>query len=132
MKTKRKKGKKGLLIALGVVGAVIAGFAMFLGIGLGLKDALIKNVDITKVPNGNYTGELTGSRFGNKLMVTVSAGKITDIQISSDMVVAIPDVSSKIFSEVKEKQSLQVDCVSGATVSSKAYLMSLENALSEK
>lgn len=129
---KKKKGKKVLFIVLGAIVAVIAGFALFINIGLGLKDATIKNIDVTKIPDGTYTGELTGSRFGNKLKVTVSAGRITDIQILSDMAIVVKNVSSTLFSEVKEKQSLQVDCVSGATVSSKAYLMSMENALDGK
>ena len=59
----------------------------------------------------------------------VADGKIIDIKIIKDMVVPITDVSFQIFEAVKEEQSLQVDCVSGATVSSKPYLKSLEVAL---
>lgn len=127
-----KKGVKILLTVVGVFGAIVAGFALFLNIGLDLKDAIIKNITVSKVPDGTYTGELTGSRFGNKLKVAVSAGKINNIQIINDMAVVLPDVSAKVFGEVIEKQSLQVDCVSGATVSSKAYLKSLEAALNGK
>jgi len=41
------------------------------------------------------------------------------------------DIGEKIFQKVKEKQSLEVDAVSGATVHTKAVLKSIENALSE-
>lgn len=121
-----------LFIILGVVVILIAAFVSFLCIGLGLKDASIKNVDVSKLPDGTYSGKLKGSRFGNALKVTVSGGKIGDIEIVKNMAVVIPNISSKLFEEVKEKQSLQVDCVSQATVSCKAYLKSLENALEGK
>jgi uncharacterized protein with FMN-binding domain len=124
-----KKKRKVFLIVLGILAAVTAGFVLFLSVGLGLKDAPVKAVDVTKVPDGTYAGELTGSRFANRLEVTVSGGRITAIRILSDMMVVIPGVSSQIFAAVMEDQSLQADSVSGATATSKAYLKSLENAL---
>ena len=124
-----KKRKKAFFIILGVLLTAAAGFALFLSIGLGLKDAPVKPVDIAKVPDGTYAGELKGSRFANKLEARVSGGKIVDIRITDDMTVVIPGVSSQIFSQVMQNQLLQADCVTGATVSSKAYLKSLENAL---
>lgn len=127
-----KKRKKVLIIALGVFLTAAAGFALFLSIGLGLKDAPVKPVDITKLPDGTYAGELKGSRFANRLEARVSGGKITDIRITDDMAVEIPGVSSQIFSQVMQNRLLQADCVSGATVSSKAYLKALENALNQQ
>ena len=124
-----KKKRKVFLIVLGILAAVTAGFVLFLSFGLGLKDVPVKAVDVTKVPNGTYVGELTGSRFANRLEVTVGGGRITAIRILSDMMVVIPGVSSQIFAAVMEDQSLQADSVSGATATSKAYLKSLENAL---
>lgn len=123
------KKKRVFLIVLGIFAVIIAGFVLFLFNGLGLKNAAIKNVEISKVPDGTYAGEVTGSRFGNKIETTVRRGRIIDIKIAKDMAIAVPDVSSKLFSRVMESQSLQVDCVAGATVSSKAYLKSLEDAL---
>lgn len=124
-----KKKKKVFLIILGAFLLIIAGFLVFLSTGLNLKNAAIKNVDISSIPDGTYMGEISGNRFGNKLEATVSGGRIVDIRIVNDMAIAVPDVSSKIFAKVLESQSLQVDSVSGATVTSKAYLKSLENAL---
>ena len=124
-----KKKKKVFLIILGAFLLIIAGFLVFLSTGLNLKNAAIKNVDISSIPDGTYTGEISGNRFGNKLEATVSGGRIVDIRIVNDMAIAVPDVSSKIFAKVLESQSLQIDSVSGATVTSKAYLKSLENAL---
>ena len=124
-----KKRKKTIIMVLGVFLAAIAGFALFLSIGLGLKDAPVKPVDIAKVPDGTYAGELKGSRFANKLEARVNGGKIVDIRILNDMLIVVPGVSSQVFGEVMQNQLLQADCVTGATASSKAYLKSLENAL---
>ena len=41
-------------------------------------------------------------------------------------------LGEKVFQQVKERQSLQIDTVSGATVSTKTILKSIENALAER
>jgi len=41
----------------------------------------------------------------------------------------IPETTNTIINNVMEKQNTTVDTVSGATVTSKAYLKSIENAL---
>ena len=130
MKTKKKT--KVLIIILVFVLVIFGGGALFIGLGLNMKTAVIKNIDFSKLPDGTYTGKLTGSRFANTAEVTVSSGKVTDIKLVKDMVVVIPNTSSTIFKEVIDNQSLDVDCVTGATVSSKAYLKSLEDALNGK
>lgn len=121
--------KRILLIVLSLITVIVAGFLVFLFIGLDLKETPVMPVAVSQVPDGTYTGELTGSRFSNKLEVSVNGGKIVSILIVKDMAVVVPEVSSQLFDRVIDSQSLQVDCVSGATVSSKAYLKSLENAL---
>lgn len=128
----KKKVLRVVFIILGVLAAIILVFTIFISRGLSIKDDVIQNIDISQVPDGVYPGEYSGNRFANKLEVTVADGKISDIAIVKDMMVVIPDVSSKLFDEVKSEQSLQVDAVTGATVSSKAYLKALENALSGK
>lgn len=128
----KKKITKVILIILGIFAAIILAFTIFLSRGLSIKDDVIKSIDISKVTDGVYQGEYSGNRFANKLEVTVADGKISDIVIIKDMMVAAPEVSSKLFDEVKNEQSLQVDAVSGATVTSKAYLKALENAFSGK
>jgi uncharacterized protein with FMN-binding domain len=60
----------------------------------------------------------------------VSSGRVTDIQL-----VGSSDPGSKntqheaLYDRVIEAQSLQVDTISGATLTSKAYLQAVENAL---
>jgi uncharacterized protein with FMN-binding domain len=110
---RNKKRLKIFLVVLGAFAAVIAGSIVFLSIGLDLKDALIKDIDISKVPDGTYARELEGSRFANTLEVTINGGEITGIRIVKDMTVATSGISDDLFAEVMENQSLQVDAVLG-------------------
>ncbi len=64
-------------------------------------------VDFSRLQDGVYEGSYAGGMYrwrANSVKVTVDAGVIED-------------------------QTLQVDTVSGATLTSKAYLQSVENAL---
>jgi uncharacterized protein with FMN-binding domain len=127
---KRKKGPIILLCVLGVLMVAVIGLAGFLMIGQNIKNATIRDVDVANVPDGVYQGEGASGRFRNRLEVTVSGGRITDIQILKDMVVAIPEISSQLFSSVIDRQSIAVDAASGATVTTKAYEKAMEDALS--
>jgi uncharacterized protein with FMN-binding domain len=130
VKQKKKKRRIALWIVLGVVAFLVIFSASFLMMGQGtIKEMTIGNVSAAEVPDGTYTGNFDGYRWSNTLQVTVAGGKITGIEMIKDQSVAVPDVSGKLFAAVVEKQSLQVDAVTGATVSSKAYLKAIENAL---
>ena len=61
--------------------------------------------------------------------MTVVDHAITAISIVKDVRFAISETSDAIFARVMETQSLAVDAVSGSTVTSKAYLKSMELAL---
>jgi uncharacterized protein with FMN-binding domain len=80
-------------------------------------------VDFSKLNDGTYHGAY-------ECQVTVSSGKVTDIQL-----VGSRDPGGKntqheaLYDRVIQAQSLQVDTISGATLTSKAYLQAVENAL---
>jgi uncharacterized protein with FMN-binding domain len=90
----------------------------------------ISGILAQEIADGTYTGSYDGYRWKNTIRATVSGGKITAIDIIEDQAAAIPDVSSRIFERVMQRQTTGVDVVAGATVSSKAYLKALENAFS--
>jgi uncharacterized protein with FMN-binding domain len=66
----------------------------------------------------------------NKCQVIVASGTVTAIQLESSQ-----DPGSKntqhqeLYERVIQAQSLQVDTISSATLTSKAYLQAVENAL---
>lgn len=124
---------KVILIIIGVIILLIGSFAFYLT--RGLKNGLslqINDVDLSKIKDGEYTGEYDGGRWSNKVDVTVKDHKISGIKYIKDVVFSMKPVQDKIISEVQDKQSLTVDAVSGATVTCKAYLKSIENALDNK
>jgi uncharacterized protein with FMN-binding domain len=90
-------------------------------------------VDFGKLSDGTYHGAYAGGMYkwrANECQVTVSSGQVTDIQL-----VGSSDPGDKntqhqaLYDRVIEAQSLQVDTISGATLTSKAYLQAVENAL---
>jgi uncharacterized protein with FMN-binding domain len=90
-------------------------------------------VDFSKLNDGTYHGAYGGGMYkwrANECDVTVASGKVTDIQL-----VGSKDPGGKntkheaLYDRVIQAQSLQVDTISGATLTSKAYLQAVENAL---
>ena len=84
------------------------------------------------------TGSVASTRWGPvQVQLTVSAGKITDVQV-----VQQPDGNRRdqeinasavptLVQETLDAQSAKIDMVSGATVTSEGYLQSLQSALDQ-
>jgi uncharacterized protein with FMN-binding domain len=84
------------------------------------------------------TGSAASTRWGPvQVQLTVSAGKITDVQV-----VQQPDGNRRdqeinaaavptLVQETLDAQSAKIDMVSGATVTSEGYLQSLQSALDQ-
>lgn len=114
-----------VLIVLAFAGGM---FYLVNGIEAG-KKVDINGIDMSAVKDGVYTGIYDSGRWSNKVVVTVKDRKITDIKIADDVAFPNPDVSRALFSRVLNAQDTKVDTVSQATVTSKAYLKAIENAL---
>ncbi|HHV60819.1 MAG TPA: FMN-binding protein [Clostridiaceae bacterium] len=119
------------VVALVVV-AVFAGGVFFINRGLdeGSK-VVINRVDLSLVEDGTYNGKYQAGRFSNEVSVTVQNHKITGISILKDVLFKKDEVTKELFERVMEKQNTDVDVISGATVTCKAYLKSVEDALSK-
>lgn len=111
---------------------IAAGGALYITRGLDSGSKLeINEVNLTKVSDGSYIGSYKAGRWTNELSVNVKDHKITGIKLLKDVVFTKPGQADPIFTNVIEKQSTKVDVISGASVTSKAYLKSIENALSK-
>ncbi|MBC3796335.1 FMN-binding protein [Acetobacterium tundrae] len=120
-----------ILVILGVIILAIGGGILYISNGLESgKNLVINSVDPTQVSDGVYTGSYQGGRWSNEVEVTVSEKKITQINVIKSVKFEKPEVTNALINNVIEKQNTLVDSVSGATVTSKAYLKSIENALS--
>jgi uncharacterized protein with FMN-binding domain len=128
-----KKVFKILITIIVLIVVIIAGglFYLFHGLEAG-KNVEINGLNTTDVKDGVHNGKYKSGRWSNELNVTVKGNKITAIKIADDVTFTMPGVSDKLFSNVIKAQDTKVDAVSGATVTSKAYLKSIENALKGK
>lgn len=124
-----KKAIKILLIFAAVLVIMIVGLGL-LGTN-GLKEGaelVINEIDPSTLADGVYIGRYEAGRWTNEVSVTIKNGRIEDIQLVKDVMLS-KYFSDQIFEQVIEKQSTDVDVISGATVTSKAYLKAIENAL---
>lgn len=124
-----KKVKKVLLITFIVV--------LFLFIsGIIAMENMIRNVqnisvsmpDILDIQDGDYIGEYSIAPVHVKVEVLVSNHQITNIAILQHDN-GLGSKAESIVNDVVKEQSLDVDAVSGATVSSKCILKAIENAI---
>lgn len=134
----KRKGKIRMLIIIPIV--LVAVVAIGLGGALIFtsgerregKSLPITNVDFKRLNDGTYIGEYEGGMNkwrANEVQVTVSSGKVTNIKLLKHKENRPPEFTDQLYNKVIKSQSLQVDTISGATITSKAYLKSVENAL---
>lgn len=136
---KRKSKAKGCLIALLIV-------VVLLGIGGGIGWTLLARehrearslplnaVDFDRLKDdGVYHGVYGGGMYrwrSNECDVTVSNGRVTDIHLAGSQDPGTENTDYQVLYErVIAAQSLQVDTISGATLTSKGWLQCIENAL---
>jgi len=124
---------------LRVVMWIVAGLVI-LFVGTALLDApsrkagerlQIGKVDFSKLKDGVYEGQHKGGRWSNRVRVTVASGRVTGIEVVRDVWFRRPELTEQVVSDIIKSQSLEVDIVSGATVTTRAYLKAMENALTE-
>jgi uncharacterized protein with FMN-binding domain len=143
----KRKGQRKMWIVILIIVVVIAAGAL----GGILADAPGRReiaefsfplIDFKNLRNGTYVGEYKGTKSHSrdtKVEVTISRGEISDVKILKGAV----DKEGKpakltggrsiddLFSNVIKSQTLQVDVISGATLTSKTHLRALENALEQ-
>lgn len=92
-------------------------------------------MDFGNLNDGTYVGEYEGGMYkwrANRVQVTVSSGKVSDIKPLSSSDPGKKNAQQDVlYDRVIKEQSLQVDVISGATLTSKAYLRAVENALKQ-
>ncbi|TYC84295.1 FMN-binding protein [Acetobacterium wieringae] len=127
--------KKAIIIILSILGVLVlvgAGGVFYITNGLEAGENLAINpVDLKGIEDGTYTGVYTAGRWSNEVAVSVADHQISNIAVVKTVTMEKPEVTDALIHAVIEKQNTTVDTVSGATVSSKAYLKSIENALSQ-
>ena len=123
--------KKRKWILTGCCAAVLfvgAGTAALKGMVDRVKQIPVTSPDLAEVADGVYIGEYSAGPVAVKVEVTVEGHRLTDIEIIEHQN-GLGGKAEGIIEDVMDEQSLEVDAVSGATVSSKCILKALEDAL---
>lgn len=96
-----------------------------------LKKVKVNEVNIAQVADGEYEGNAQINPVSAKVNVRVELGKITDIEIKDHMT-GLGKNGEKIIDQIINKQSLDVDAISGATQSSVTITKAVEDALTKE
>jgi uncharacterized protein with FMN-binding domain len=86
------------------------------------------DIDISSITDGIYEGECNVDYIYAKVSVSVKEGVITDLKLlehKNERGAA----AERIVEDILDKQTINVDAVSGATNSSKVIKKAVENAL---
>lgn len=96
--------------------------------GQAAADLEITTPSLDKVSDGTYQGSYEAGLTSAKVEVVMANGRIADLQLLEHDH-GRGEAAEAIIDTVVEEQSLEVDAVSGATISSKVILKSIERAL---
>lgn len=123
--------------ALVIVGSALVVIVLIGGIGAAVytskfrnatKNITVNDIDVSGLRDGKYYGSFNIYHVSADVEVAVKNGEITDIYLVEAS--TNEDKLKAIIQQVLDKQSLEdVDTVSGATVSQKAVLKAIEDAL---
>ena len=128
--------------AVRVAAALVAVVGLLAGCAVNKADLVrcvdLHDVDLSKVPDGVYTGSYTinpppPAMAANKsveVRVTVAGGKYTQIELVKPPQLAGSKSFDGLFSRVKDTQRLSVDAISSATLTSMAVLKAIQEAVS--
>jgi len=127
----------GLWIALGVVGVLGAaggyGWSRLMKEHKEARSLPLNAVDFGRLGDGTYHGAYAGGMYkwrANECDVTVTNGRVTGIQLAGSTDPGTKNAQHEVlYDRVIQAQSLQVDTISSATLTSKAWLQAVENAL---
>ncbi len=121
--------KKLFLVLITVVLILWLGFT-FMNMGLAeLEIQTFVEVNIDELPDGTYHGACDKGRWKNEVEVIIEAGAIVSIITTDDMMIADSELAATLFDQMKTSQNLDVDAVAGATVTSNAYKLAVQDAL---
>jgi len=122
-----------LVVVVGLATAGGVGWSRLMKEHKEARSLPLNAVDFSRLNDGTYHGTYEGGMYkwrANECDVTVASGEVAGIQL-----VGSRDPGSKntphevLYDRVVQAQSLQVDTISGATLTSKAWLQAVENAL---
>ena len=127
----KKKSKVIITVIICIFAVIATGiFAITRNLSY-MMEIELNGVKIAALNDGDYTGTFKRGRFSNTLTVYIESHMIVEINIDSDVLLAQAEISEDVFRKVIKAQSTNIDAISGATVTTNAYLMAIEDALND-
>jgi len=129
-----KRCTKYLVLALVVVIFVIVVgigsklFLIYMDMKEKVSDIEFSELELSELEDGEYYGSYSLGIVSAKVCVSVSDGKIDDIEIV-EHITGRGKKAEDIVEAVIDEQSVMIDIISGATYSSKTILKAIENAV---
>jgi len=126
--------------ALKIGGLTLLGLFLIFGLSIGVKmwadireakDLAARDIsapDLAQVPDGTWTGQTEWGMLAVEAQVTVLDGTITSIELLRHDN-GLGGKAEVITERILEAQGLDVDAISGATISSRAILHAVADAL---
>jgi len=110
----------------------VGGLGFYISMGLKEGQNLVVNpVSAAQLADGQYEGSYGSGRWYNEVSVTIKDSRITQIEVLKSVLFEKPEVTQDIIEKVIAKQNTTIDVMTGATVTSKAYLKAIEDALTD-
>jgi len=120
------------VILVFVASFILVGVAGLIYLTRGIGDGLaieVNQIDTSECEDGLYVGSFEFQRWSTTLEVEIKNEKIVSIEIIDDVTFVKEGVSKELFQKVVNQQRIPEDLVSEATITSKAYLKAIENAI---
>ena len=124
--------KRRIILSVFTAAIIITGMSSCINLSKEHEEARavdLSGIDFNNLQDGTYEGEYAGGMYEwryNLVDVTVNLGKVVEIEVIEAKEEA--DFKS-LYQRVIDEQSLEVDTISGATLTSKAFLKSVHSAL---
>ncbi len=97
-----------------------------------VKAYVLPQIDLTTIENGTYEGSCEIGRWAMDVKVTVKDHQFINIIMSEDRLSNItPELADTWNDEILFIDDPSFDAISGATITSKAYMIAITNALEE-
>lgn len=124
-----KKTKKVMLIVSGVLLLLFISVKIIVGCTIErVQNISVDMPDLSYVSDGTYIGEYSVTPVYVKVEVSIKNHQLIDIAILQHNN-GLGSSAEHIVNDIIKKQSLNIDAISGATVSSKCILKAVENAI---
>jgi uncharacterized protein with FMN-binding domain len=89
----------------------------------------IKTPALSAVYDGEHYGKYCEGRWCYDITVIIKDHKISDIKLNNDKMRMFKDLHATLIKKIIEQQRIDIEAISGATITSKAFLKAVENAV---